>query len=487
MAKNQIHSVKYNFIMNFILTASQFVFPLITFPYISRVLQASGNGKISFVTSVSSYFVMFASLGIPTYGVRACAQIRDDRSKLSKTVQEIFAINFVMTIFVLIVYFLCIWFVPRFQYDKTLFLLYSISILLSMFGMNWLFQALEQYDYITARSIIFKIVSILLMFLLVHHQDDYIIYAAISVLASVGSNILNFFRVRKYIDFRWIGHYEIKKHIKPILVLFAQSLAVSIYTNLDTVMLGFMKTDVDVGYYNAAVKVKGILVSLVTCLGNVLLPRMSYYAKQKLYDEFKGTMVKALNFTVMMSVPLVTFFVLHAKETINLLAGEGYSGSILAMQIITIAVIPIGITGVLGIQVLTAIEKEKYVLYSVISGAIVDFLLNVFLIPKYAAAGAALSTTIAEFVVLGVQLIVTKTLLDEVKNNFRLIWYVLLSAISATFCIILKILSKNVNSFFAYLVVSAGIFFIIYGVGLILIREEIIINLLNMFRNRLKK
>ena len=120
MEKKQ-HSVRYNFIMNFILTTSQFLFPLITFPYISRVLLATGNGKVTFVASVANYFMMVASLGIPTYGIRACAQVRDDKDKLSKTAQEIFLINLVMTLLVCITYVICLYTVPRFQADRTLF------------------------------------------------------------------------------------------------------------------------------------------------------------------------------------------------------------------------------------------------------------------------------------------------------------------------------------------------------------------------------
>ena len=157
--KEKIHSVRYNFIMNFILTASQFIFPLITFPYVSRVLQAAGNGKLSFVASVSNYFIMIASLGIPTYGIRACAKVRDDKNNLSKTVQEIYLINLIMTVLATAIYIICIFSVSKFQADKNLFLIYGLNIVLNMFGMNWLFQALEQYDYITFRSIAFKVIS----------------------------------------------------------------------------------------------------------------------------------------------------------------------------------------------------------------------------------------------------------------------------------------------------------------------------------------
>lgn len=152
------HSVKYNFIMNFILTASNFIFPLITFPYVSRILLASGNGRVNFAASVANYFMMVASLGIPTYGIKACAKVRDDKDALSKTVQEILIINLVSTVLVTLTYLICIFTVPKFVQDKTLYLIEGVNIVLNMFGVNWLYQGLEQYDYITARSVIFKFI-----------------------------------------------------------------------------------------------------------------------------------------------------------------------------------------------------------------------------------------------------------------------------------------------------------------------------------------
>lgn len=483
MNDRKIHSVRYNFVMNFLLTASQFLFPLITFPYVSRVLQASGNGKIAFVASFVNYFVMVASLGIPTYGVRACAQVRDNKDELSKTVHEIFTINLVMMVFVAITYVIAIFCAPRFQDERLLFLINGINILLNPFGMNWLYQALEQYDYITFRSIVFKIISVILMFIMVHKQQDYIIYGAITVFAAVGSNVLNFIRSRKYITFCRYNHYNYRKHIKPILVLFAQSLAVSIYTNLDTVMLGFIRSDVDVGYYNAAVKLKTILLSLVTSLGNVLLPRMSYYAKEGFRDKFKQTMQKALNFTVLLSVPLVIYFCIYANEAIDFLAGNGYMGAVLAMQIITIAVIPIGITGVLGVQVLTALEKEECVLASVIVGAIVDFILNMTLIPNGGAAGAALATTIAELMVLFVQCYYTRDYLKEMSKNFRIHIYLVISVIAGILSSGVKLLPFKSN--FVILVISAFLFFGVYGIGLLITREDVAIELIELLKKKI--
>lgn len=478
------HSVKYNFLMNFILGASQFIFPIITFPYISRVLLAEGSGKVTFAASVANYFLMVASLGIPTYGIRACAQVRDDKQQLSKTAHELLLINLVTTLLVTITYVICILCDPRFRTDETLFLINGINIVLNMFGMNWLFQALEQYDYITIRSLVFKIISVFLMVTFVHEKSDYTTYGAITVFASVGSNILNLFRARHYIQFKWLGNYHIIKHIKPILILFAQSLAVSIYTNLDIVMLGFMKTDVDVGYYNAAVKVKTILVSLVSSLGSVLLPRMSYYAKENMSEKFYETMSMALNFTALIAFPLSIYFSMFSEECIRFLAGNGYSGAVLAMRIITIAIIPIGLTGILGIQVLTAIEKEKYVLYSVIVGAVLDFFLNLLLIPRFGATGASLATTIAEFSVLVVQLIYTRDLISQIKNQWRWKRYLLLSVPAAFFSYLVERLA--VGNVFMELVVSSFVFFLIYFAEMLLLKDVFAVETIELIKSKFK-
>lgn len=482
--ENKIHSVKYNFVMNFILTASQIIFPLITFPYVARVLLASGNGKVSFAASVTNYFVMVASLGIPTHGIRACAKVRDDKEKLSKTVHELFVINCVMTAIVVITFLLCVFYIPKFRAEKTLFLINGVGIVLNVFGMNWVYQALEQYDYITVRSIAFKILSIILMFLLVHQPSDYILYGGITVFAGVGSNILNFIRLRKIVSFKYLGDYNYKQHFKPISILFAQSLAVSVYTNLDTVMLGFLKEDVDVGYYHAAVKIKGLLLSLVTSLGNVLLPRMSYFVKKNMMTEFKKYMLKVMNFSTLMSLPLVLYFVLFAKETILFLAGDGYEGAIVAMQIITIAVIPNALTGVLGIQVLTPLEKEKYVLYSVLVGAVSDFALNLIMIPLWGTAGASLATMIAEYLVLGVQVYFTRDLLYQVVKKLRIHIYFMIAILASAASIFIKLIS------FDYMVlkllVSFAVFFGIYMLGLFISKENVVMDIFDEIKRKIK-
>ena len=187
----KVQSIKINFVMNSILTMSSFIFPLITFPYVSRILLPSGIGKVSLATSVITYFTMFAQLGIPTYGIRACAKVRDNRRELTKVSQELLIISIIMSAISYMILFILLFSVPKFRCEKELYVILSFTILLTAIGMEWLYKALEQYTYITMRSVIFKFIALIAMFFLVHKQTDYVVYGGITIFAASASNILN--------------------------------------------------------------------------------------------------------------------------------------------------------------------------------------------------------------------------------------------------------------------------------------------------------
>lgn len=478
-------SIKFNFLMNSLLTASSFIFPLITYPYVSRILGPENIGRVSFATSVVYYFAMFAQLGIPTYGISACARVRDDKKRLSQTVQEIMMINIVMTVIVYAVFAVSLFAVPRLSAEKPLFIITGLTILFNTLGVEWLYKALEQYSYITTVSILFKIVSVAAMFAFVHSPDDYVIYGGISIIAATGSSLMNFIRLRRFVFIRPVGGYNIKRHLKAIWVFFAMSVATTVYTNLDTVMLGFIKTDADVGYYNTAVKVKNILCSLVTSLGTVLLPRMSCLAEEKKWDEFYAVVKKALNFVLLLALPLSVFFILFARESIILLSGGAFLPSVVPMRIITPTIILIGITNVLGIQILVPLGKEKYVLYSEIAGAVINLAANTLLIPRLAASGAAIGTLVAEAVVLAVQFYVLR---ETVAPVFRSLSYFkiflgLAAGCAAAFPI--KMFS-GLGSFLT-LAVSAALYFGLYGGVLYLVKEPLVKELTDQTVGRILK
>lgn len=475
------HSVKFNFIMNFILTASSILFPLITAPYILRVLGPAGNGRVDSAAAILTYFTMFASLGVPTYGIRACAKVRDDRELLSKTVQELMIINAISTLCIYLVFLWMVFFVPQFAEDRTLLMINSISMVLNVIGVTWFYSAIEQYAYITTCSIVFKLISIVLMFLTVKNPDDYVKYGSVTVFAASASYLLNFLNLRKYISLRKTQMYEFKKHIKPIFIFFATSAAISVYTNLDVVMLKFMRGNTDVGYYTTAIKIKNLLISLITSLGTVLLPRLSYYIQKGEKEAFQRMVIKAFDFVMIIGISVSLYFVVMAEESILLLAGAHYGASVMPMQFLMPAVLFIGLSNITGIQVLTPKGEEIKVLYSIICGAVLDFLLNLLLIGKYGAAGAAAATLAAEFVVLAVQSIYLKDMLKQIIRKISLRENLTAAGIAGIVVVAVK-QAMELTPFFS-LAVTAAAFFGTYGVMLLLQKEKLSMEMVRIVKS----
>lgn len=477
-------SLKKNALINALLTTLSFVFPLITFPYVSRVLLPAGTGKVSFAASLVSYFVLFAQLGIPTYGIRACAKVRDDKEELNQVVQEILSINIVIVALTYIVFWGTLLFSPRLQNDKPLYLILSIQMILNAIGVEWVYKGQEKYAYITIRSIIFKLFAVILTFLLIKSKNDYIAYAGITIFAASASNVLNFLNLRTMVSLRKKRKYNFRRHLKPILIFFAMSCATTIYTNLDNVMLGLMKGDTEVGYYNASVKIRNIFVSVVTSLGVVLLPRASYYFEQKLFNEFYKITRKALNFVFIIAVPTTIFFIVYAKEGIHFLAGEAYGNSILPMQILMITLLFIGMTNIMGIQMLVPMGKEINVLISEIVGALIDVVVNLMLIPKYGALGAAIGTLLAEIIVWIFQLV---TLNNAVYAAFQKISYlkIFLSSLIPAL-VIIPIKNVGVSSFIK-LSIAGLTYFILYGhILLFVLKEPLAREMFSQVMNKIK-
>ena len=467
-------SLKLNFLMNILLTMSSFIFPLITFPYVSRVLGPAGTGKVSFATSVISYFSLFAQLGIPTYGIRVCAGIRDNKEELTRTVHELLFISLITTLISYLALFIALFTIPKLRAEKPLLVVISASILLSAIGIEWLYKALEQYTYITVRSVIFKFIALVGMFFLVRSEKDYVAYGFITIFAASASNVLNLINAHRYIGFRPVGRYNLKRHLKPVFVFFAMSCASTIYTNLDVVMLGFMKNETEVGYYNTAVKVKAILGSVLFSLANVTLPRASYYIREGLTQEFRRISKKALTAAVLLSIPLTVYFTIFAKDSVLLLSGDAFLPSVLPMQIIMPTVFLIGITNLLGFQILVPTDREKIVLYSVIAGAATDLVINALLIPRLASAGAAIGTLVAETVVLIIQCVYLRKETGSIFREIR--WLKILGGTAAAVLLSFFVLWLPVGPFLTVLI-SAVLFFGVYGVFLLLTKEELVTEL----------
>lgn len=480
----QQKSLKVNAILNITKTLMGLVFPLITFPYASRILMPEGLGKVNFALSIISYFAIISSLGIENYGIREAAKLRDDKIQLSKFSKEIFMINMFSTIVAYALLAVAIIFIPKFLEYRRLLIVSSATILFTTLGMNWLYSAVEDYLYITIRSIIFQVISLILLFLLVHSKDDYVKYAAISVVSNVGSNILNFVHSRKYISFKIDKPLKFKKHLKPIMVLFAMAVAVKIYTVLDTTMIGFLKNDYEVGIYTAATKINKIVLSLVVSIGTVLLPRLSYYSSMEDKTEFYKLAYKGFDILLLIALPSAVGLSLLSTSIVHLLSGNGYEAAILPMRIMNPIIVVIGLSNFIGIQMFMPLNKEKWTLYSVLVGAVVNFFINLFLIPMYGSVGASIATLCAEITVTLTQLILLRRFLKINKIAKSLIKYFLNSVVMGVFvyaCV------RFISVEWVELVIGVIVGVVVYILILVIEKNELIYEVLTSIKNKIKK
>lgn len=401
-------SVKANYILNLINTGTQMLFPLITFPYACRVIEPEGIGQVNFFSSIIGYISLFTCLGIPMYAVREIARDMNDVVKMNRTAIEILLLHALLSLAgYLIVAVLCLT-VPQIKVDIPLFLILSLTIFFTAIGCEWFYQGIEDFKYITIRGLIVKVVSVALLFMFVKTKDDLIYYGAYTVVGILGGNIFNFFRLRKYIHKENLifSKLNISRHIKPVLQVFSFNVVTSVYLQLNPVLLGFFKGALAVGYFTAATKIMSVVMKLSSCLGVVMMPRTSNLIAEHKEDELNKLIQKSYDFTIAISLPLTCGLLVTAPYIIKVLCGQEFIPVTFASQVIAPIILMVGISNVMGIQVLYPKGKIKTVIHCCLIGAIVDLLLNVILIPFFsydgtaiAYLGAEVATTVSMYII----------------------------------------------------------------------------------------
>lgn len=391
-------SVKVNYILNLINTGTQMLFPLITFPYVCRVIEADGIGQINFFQSIISYISLFTCLGIPMYAIREIARDRSDVVQMNQTAMEILLLHSMLTLVgYAIVAILCLT-VPQIQVNIPLFLILSLTIFFTAIGCEWFYQGIEDFKYITIRGLIIKTVSVVLLFIFVKSKTDLLYYGCYTVFGVLGGNIFNFFRLRKYIHRENIifSELHIKRHVKPVLKVFSFSVVTSIYLQLNTVLLGFLKNALAVGYFAAATKVMQMLLTMSACLGSVMMPRASHLIAENKEDEFNRLIQKSYDFTLAIALPMTIGLIFCAPSLITALCGVKFEHSILPSQIIAPIILMVAISNVFGIQVLFPKGKINIVTLCCVIGAVADLILNLCLIPFFSYIGTSIAYLGAE-------------------------------------------------------------------------------------------
>lgn len=463
--------------MNVIKVLTSVIFPLITFPYISRILGPEGVGRVNFANSFVAYFVLMASVGIPMYGIREVAKVRDDRQALSELVQELLLIHCCATLAVGILFIAVAFSGTKTRNESELFIIVSFSIPLALFAMEWLYQGLEEYAYITIRSMVISALCLIALFVLVHQSKDYLINAAILVMATMGSSILNFWNARKIVFAKRSNPFNLRRHIGVLPIVYAYVFITSFYCNLDVVMLGYFSTPRNIGYYTGAMKFIKVFSLILASLGGVVLPRLSWYLANAKMQEFDRTIEKSLSIILFLCLPVFGALEVLGREIIFAVVGQQYADSILCLRISAPIVFFVGMTGVLGVQILYPLGNEKKAMISVGCGAAVSLVANLILIPRFAHFGAAWGTMLAEGAVFAAQIALVRSV-HRVPWPWRSVRRYLMGTI-AMVCVLFAIgvVSEGLKPWIQ-LLIQIPVGSMIYFVILLITKEAVIIELL---------
>lgn len=461
-----------NAILNVFRTLMSLVFPVLTFPYILRVLGPVSVGKVSFSQSIIAIFAIIASLGVTSYGIRGAAAVRDDQNKLSKFSKELFVINIISTVIAYFFLFVSLFAVPKLHDYRKLLIICSGTILFTTLGMEWLYSAMEEYAYITIRSVVFQILSLICLFIVVKNENDYYKYAFIGVAANVGSNICNFVHSYKLVNLFTKERLELKQHLKPIFTLFALGVAATVYTALDSTMLGFISGDYQVGLYSVATKLNRLVSLLVTSAGMVFLPRLSYYKLGKNdNEEFVNLLYKSFDIIILFAVPAAFGLCILSEPIVWLFGGKEYMDAVIIMRVLNPIIIILGISNVTGVQLFVPLKREKWTLYSVLIGAVLNFMLNSIMIPAYGAFGAAVASVCAEGAVTTVQLFLSRRYIKVLNVLKLVVKYVVLSILM---CIPVVLCVELIRNYVIQCIIGVIIGALFYLFLLLLTKNELV-------------
>lgn len=472
--KNYFYNLSYQILLILV--------PLITTPYVSRVLGAKGVGTFSYTNSIVQYFIIFGCIGLNLYGQREIAYVQHQKQDRSKVFTELLVLRFFSISISLLLFFLTV-----VQSDKygIVYLIMSLDVLASMFDISWFFQGIEDFKKIVIRNFVVKLLGIILIFLFVKNSDDLYLYVFCHSVTLLLGNLSMWLYVPKLVGKINFKGLNISRHIKPTLVLFLPQIATSVYTILDKSMIGFLtNSEEEVAYYEQSQKIVKIVLTLVTSLGAVMLPRVANLFKLNEFDKIKQYLSRSIQFTFFLSFPMCLGLVAVCNNIVPWFFGNGYDKVIPNMMIIAPILVFIAFSNIMGTQYLLPTGRQKEFTISVVSGTITNVCLNLLLIPKYASIGAAIATVIAEFVVTFVQIYYTRKDFDFkfiFKNNSK---YIITSLIMfiPTF-----IISHDLDSSMFNTLISIIIGFSTYVLLLLSIKDTLLIELVGSIKMKLKR
>lgn len=455
-----------NFLYNIIYQLLTFFVPLITVPYVSRVLGAENVGIHSYTYSIVYIFMLFGMLGINNYGSRTIARVRDDKDELSKTFFSIYFFQLIINILALVIYFAYVLLIDPLY--KTIYFIQAIFLISICFDINWFFFGLEKFKITITRNLIIKILSVILIFILVKDKSDLNIYTFIMSFSTLLSQVFLFFILPKYIIFKKVKFKEIFSHFKEVLYLFIPVLAFSIYKVMDKTMIGLFSSMTQVAYYEYAEKLMNIPTAIISALGTVMLPHMSYIMGND-KENYKKTIFDSMKLVSKLSTIMCLGLILISSDAVKVLFGNEFEESSSILILLSTTILASSWANVIRTQFLIPLKKDKVYIRSTFIAAIVNLILNVIFIRKYAAIGACIGTVISEFIVMFYQIFSTKNDLEYKKYMISLIGEGVQSLI---IIMIAFVISAFIHNIYVRLIVKVFISVFLF----ILLNKEYIIN-----------
>lgn len=369
-----------------------------TMPYINRVLGASYVGKVEFVYIILYYFILFSSLGIPLYGIREVSRCREDEKKLYNLVMELMIILFITTIISYLILFGIIIHIPFFESYKKLIYIMSGMILLNNISAEWYFQGIENQKFITVRNVIVKLIVFGLFFLLIKQESDYELYAFLVVMLWFGANIIGFLFISKKLYYHQFSlkNINLTRHYKPILAIFVTTVSLSVYLELPKFFIGSIAGDQYVGYYLTANSLVRSVVILISVVGSVMLPRLSYlFINDKI--KYEVYLKKTVGLMMLIAIPCTVYFFIFSDNIILLMGGESFMDASLTMKILSPLCILVSFAYFFGVLILYPQGKEKIYTKATVISALISIISFIFVIRHYQHNGAAAVVILSEF------------------------------------------------------------------------------------------
>lgn len=387
-------SLKLNMVLNTIKGLMTILFPLITYPYVTKILGVENLGRYSFASSIISYFILISGLGIETYAIREGARIRED--KFEQFANEIFSFNVISTIVSYGLLIILLFTLPKFNEYFILLSILSAKITFQTIGISWIYSIYEDYLYLAINSIIFQIISLILLFIFVNNESDLNIYAVICVIASGGANLINYFYSKKYCKVKFVKEINWSQHFKPVMILFAMSATITIYVSSDITILGFMCGDYTVGIYSVATKFYTVVKQILSAILVVSIPRLSSLLGKQKKAEFRIVASDIYKTLCTLLFPAITGMIIMRNEIITIISNESYIEATSSYSILCIALIFCMLAWFWGQCILIPLKKEIDVFKATIVSAIINIILNFILIPIYKENAAAFTTVLSQ-------------------------------------------------------------------------------------------